>query len=146
MMVNNDPEGRWVNGDMGRIESVLRKEEYDECLRGTLAQQEQDVWIVQRHTWELVRFTHKKGQHSFRNLPANSGNCHIRLAWAVTIHKSQGQTFDRVVVDLESGGFRAAGQIYVALSRCTSLEGLVLKQPLNQDSVYVDPRHKAISC
>ena len=139
MMVNNDPEGRWVNGDMGRIESVLRKEEYDECLRVRLRSRNRVV-EVPRHTWELVRFTHRNGRiisepaGNFRQLP-------IRLAWAVTIHKSQGQTFDRVVVDLESGAF-AAGQIYVALSRCTSLEGLVLKQPLNQDSVYADPRIK----
>jgi hypothetical protein len=63
----------------------------------------------------------------------------MKLAWAVTIHKSQGKTFDRVVVDFERGTF-AHGQAYVALSRCTALEGLVLKQPLTESQVRLDWR------
>jgi hypothetical protein len=61
------------------------------------------------------------------------------LAWAVTIHKSQGKTFDRVVVDLERGTF-AHGQLYVALSRCTSFEGLVLKKPVKKSHIWMDWR------
>ena len=63
----------------------------------------------------------------------------FRLAWAVTIHKSQGKTFDRIVVDLERGAF-ATGQTYVALSRCTSFEGIVLRRPMREE---LDPRRLA---
>ena len=61
------------------------------------------------------------------------------LAWAVTIHKSQGKTFDRVIVDIGRGAF-AHGQIYVALSRCTSFEGMVLKKPINKNNILMDYR------
>ena len=60
----------------------------------------------------------------------------LRLAWAVTIHKSQGLTFDHVIVDLDRGAF-AAGQLYVALSRCTSIEGLILKTKIRQSDIIV---------
>ena len=62
----------------------------------------------------------------------------LRLAWAVTIHKSQGQTFDSVVVDTEGGAF-ASGQLYVALSRCKDRKGLHLRRPLTKRDVIVDP-------
>ena len=137
MMVNNDPEGRWVNGSIGRIESVKRRQG-DEIFLSVRLRDKNQLVEVERFTWELVRFDQKDGRivtepaGSFTQLP-------VRLAWAVTIHKSQGQTFDHIVVDLESGAF-AAGQIYVALSRCTSLEGLLLKQSINKDSIRADPR------
>ena len=62
----------------------------------------------------------------------------LRLAWAITIHKSQGQTYDAAVIDLASGAF-AAGQTYVALSRLTTLDGLYLTRPLKPSDVRVDP-------
>ncbi|HON71987.1 MAG TPA: WYL domain-containing protein, partial [bacterium] len=63
----------------------------------------------------------------------------LKLAWAVTIHKSQGKTFDRVIIDLERGVF-APGQVYVALSRCTSFEGIVLKKPVKKGHILLDKR------
>ena len=137
MMVNNDTEGRWVNGSIGTIESLKQQRGEEDFLLVRLRDKDELV-EVKRHTWELVRFaltggrivTEPAGQ--FTQMP-------FRLAWAVTIHKSQGKTFDHIVVDLERGAF-AAGQTYVALSRCTSFEGIVLRQPIDRRSIRVD-RH-----
>ena len=93
---------------------------------------------IRPHTWDLVRFVLADGRivsepiGYFTQLP-------FRLAWAVTIHKSQGKTFERIVVDLERGAF-APGQTYVALSRCTSFEGIVLRRPIAKGSIRTDWR------
>ena len=136
MMVNNDTEGRWVNGSIGTIESLEQHEGEEDALLVRLRDKDELV-EVGRHTWELVRFALKDARivvepaGRFRQMP-------FRLAWAVTIHKSQGKTFDHVIVDLERGAF-AAGQTYVALSRCTSFEGIVLRRPIGSRSIRVDP-------
>ena len=137
MMVNNDIEGRWVNGSIGTIESVEQSEGEEDSLLVRL-QDKDELVEVSRHTWELVRFALKGARivtepaGRFRQMP-------FRLAWAVTIHKSQGKTFDHIVVDLERGAF-ASGQTYVALSRCTSFEGIVLRRPIDTWSIKVDPQ------
>ena len=88
------------------------------------------------YTWEIYRFFLKDGElaseaiGSFTQYP-------VRLAFAVTIHKSQGKTFAKAVIDVGRGTF-AHGQMYVALSRCTSLEGIVLKQPLRKSHILMD--------
>ena len=93
---------------------------------------------VHRHTWKVIRFSLVNGSivsepvGEFTQLP-------FRLAWAVTIHKSQGKTFDRVVIDLERGAF-AFGQTYVALSRCTCFEGIWLRRPIQRSSIRADGR------
>ena len=137
MMVNNDPEGQWVNGSIGTIESLKQRKGEEDFLLVRL-RDEGELVEVRRHTWELVRFSLKDARivtepaGHFSQMP-------FRLAWAVTIHKSQGKTFDHIVVDLERGAF-AAGQTYVALSRCTSFEGIVLRQRIDRRSIRVDPR------
>ena len=134
MMLNNDAAGRWVNGSIGTIESI---EEDEDCLSVQL-RDGAGLVEVRRHTWDLVRFTLEDGRivsepiGSFTQLP-------FRLAWAVTIHKSQGKTFERIVVDLERGAF-TSGQAYVALSRCTSFEGIVLRRPIARSSIRADWR------
>lgn len=137
MMVNNDLEGRWVNGSIATIESLERREKEESFLLARL-QDRDELVEVRRHAWEVVRFALKDRRivaepaGRFRQMP-------FRLAWAVTIHKSQGKTFDHVVVDLERGAF-ASGQTYVALSRCTSFEGMVLRRPISTRSIKVDPQ------
>ncbi len=136
MMLNNDSVGRWVNGSLGMIESVAAWEEGRRGVRIRL--RGEGAVEVEPHTWEVMRFVVEAGEISsesvgrFTQLP-------FRLAWAVTIHKSQGKTFDNVVIDLERGAF-AAGQTYVALSRCTSFEGIVLRRPVRRSSIRADWR------
>jgi len=140
MLLTNDPSDRWVNGTLGRITGITRGEGgVDEdgpvitvLLRDGRTEQ------VREHTWEITRPSVEGGSlvhqvvGTFTQLP-------MKLAWAITIHKSQGQTLDRVVVDLTGGTF-ANGQLYVALSRCTSLEGLVLKRDVLPRDLKTDQR------
>lgn len=139
MMLNNDSVDRWVNGSLGVIESVAA---WEEGRRGVTIRLRDDrrAVEVEPHTWEVIRFVLQDGSIAsesvgrFTQLP-------FRLAWAVTIHKSQGKTFDNVVIDLERGAF-AAGQTYVALSRCTSFDGIVLRRPVRRSSIRADWRIK----
>ena len=136
MMLNNDAMGRWVNGSLGVIESVAA---WDATRAVTIRLRGWDRPVeVETYTWEVIRFAVQAGEITsepagrFTQLP-------FRLAWAVTIHKSQGKTFDNVVIDLERGAF-ASGQTYVALSRCTSFEGIVLRRPVRRSSIRADWR------
>ena len=134
MLLNNDPAGRWVNGSIGELVEIV---EPSQRVRVRLEEREEPV-DVERFTWSRVRHTLKNGTitteeiGSFRQLP-------FRLAWAVTIHKSQGQTFKNIVIDLGGGAF-VAGQTYVALSRSTSLEGIALRRPIDRRSIFADSR------
>ncbi len=136
MLLNNDPMGRWVNGSIGHIVDIIHAEE--DAVRVRLADG-QDV-DVSPFTWEMYRFVYDKELDrvesesigAFRQYP-------LRLAWAVTIHKSQGKTFPKLVIDVGRGTF-SHGQSYVALSRCTSLEGIVLKRPFLRQHILLDPR------
>ena len=89
-------------------------------------------------TWEIFRFFFNEDTESLETESIGSFTQYpLRLAWAVTIHKAQGKTFTKVIVDLGSGAF-AHGQTYVALSRCTHLEGLILKKPILKRHILLD--------
>ncbi|MDF2492572.1 MAG: recD2 5 [Microbacterium sp.] len=94
---------------------------------------------VEPAVWERFRYAYNPATRSLsRDIVAEFTQFPLRLAWAVTIHKSQGKTYERAVVDMGAGAF-APGQTYVALSRLTSLEGLYLSRPLRPSDVRVDP-------
>ena len=135
MMLNNDSSERWVNGSIGVIEDVtIGGGEAYVLVR--LADSGRRV-RVEPYEWELIRFEAREG--SIVSSPAGTfTQFPFRLAWAVTAHKSQGKTFERMVIDLDR--VFAAGQTYVALSRCTTLQGLVLTRPLTAGSIRCDWR------
>lgn len=134
MMLNNDPQGRWVNGSVGRITDIIRYPDEEAVVVVELADGEEVE--VTPNTWEIFRFFSEDDKlkseviGKFTQYP-------LMLAWAVTIHKSQGKSFDKVIIDIGRGAF-AHGQVYVALSRCTSFEGLVLKKPILKRHIWMD--------
>jgi ATP-dependent DNA helicase PIF1 len=136
MFVRNDLYGRWVNGTIGRINYV---DADTLCVTVTDDGSKKDH-IVEKQEWEVLKYTwDDKSKKVTTEIIGTFTQYPIKLAWAITIHKSQGKTFDKVIVDLGYGAF-ATGQVYVALSRCTTLEGLVLRQPIKVSDIRVDER------
>jgi len=138
MLLTNDPQGLWVNGTIGKIIGLVEDEGGDDRVAVEL--RDGAVVEVGPHLWELFRFQYEAEADKIVSEPVGSFTQYpLKLAWAMTIHKSQGKTFDRVVVDLGRGAF-AHGQVYVALSRCTSFEGLVLRRPVDRRHLRMDWR------
>jgi hypothetical protein len=138
MLLNNDTEGRWINGDLGLLETLPGTDHPEQAMRMRLDRGERVD--VLRHKWEVIRFRYNPERDCIESEVIGSFTQYpLRLAWAVTIHKAQGKTFDEVVVDFGRGTF-APGQAYVALSRCTSMAGLVLRRPLEPRHVLTDAR------
>lgn len=136
MFVRNDRQNdmrRWVNGTISEIYFLS-----DEIIEVKL--KDGEVCKIEKETWENRIYKYNKLEKrivsevigTYRHFP-------IKLAWAITIHKSQGLTFDKVKVDLGTGAF-APGQLYVALSRCTSFEGLTLVRKIKDSDIIIDKR------
>jgi ATP-dependent DNA helicase PIF1 len=136
MMIRNDTHKRYVNGTIGFVEEMGEK-----SIKVRIKGKEEEKTVeVEPFTWDLLKYSYNREKDaietqtigSFTQLP-------IKLAWAMTIHKSQGKTFDKVHIDLGKGAFEF-GQTYVALSRCRTFEGITLRQPLRTNDVFIDER------
>lgn len=139
MMLNNDSDGRWVNGSIGKVVDIRRgRKEADDIIEVQFP--DGRVEEVLPYTWEIFHYRYNEEKNLIESETIGSFTQYpIKLAWAVTIHKSQGKTFDKVIIDLGRGVF-APGQVYVALSRCTSFEGVILKKPIKKGHILLDKR------
>ena len=140
IFLNNDEERKWVNGTLGKIIKI------DKELQTLTIETQSKIGTdivkktheVKRHQWDISKYVMKQGVlereqiGSFKQFP-------VKLAWAITIHKSQGKTFDKVFIDFGRGTF-AHGQAYVALSRCRSFEGMQMKRLLRKSDIKMDER------
>ncbi len=134
MFIRNDKseERRYYNGKIGTVKRID-----DEGICVLLADSDEELWLEQE-TWNNIRYSYNQQEErideeklgSFTQFP-------VRLAWAITIHKSQGLTFTHAIVD--AGESFAPGQVYVALSRCTSLDGLICRSKILPNSISTDP-------
>ena len=133
MFIKNDPDKRFVNGSIGTI-SKLGDEKITVLLDGA----EVEVGVMD---WEIIRYkaSEKEADKIESEVVGTFQQFPLKPAWAVTIHKAQGKTFDKVIIDLGKGAFEH-GQTYVALSRCRTLEGIILRQAIRPQDIRVDDR------
>lgn len=134
MFIRNDISGekKYFNGKLGEI-SALDENEIKVILDGS----EREI-TVKREVWEQKKYFLDTDKNIKEEVLGSFEQFPIKLAWAVTIHKSQGLTFDRVIID--AGKSFTAGQVYVALSRCRTLEGIVLKSKITPEVIFKDNR------
>lgn len=136
MLVNNDRYGRWVNGTIGRVLSIQTRRLGHDLIIVEL--QDGEEVEVEPYTWELFHYKYNEKRKKIETETVGKFKQYpLKLAWAVTIHKSQGKTFERVIIDIGRGAF-APGQVYVALSRCTSFEGIILRRPIEKKHILLD--------
>jgi hypothetical protein len=129
MFLRNDSDQRWVNGSVGTVTKISST---------VFVEVDGEEHEVQPAVWEKYKYSYSAATKQLkRDIVAEFTQFPLRLAWAVTIHKSQGKTYERAIVDLGQRSF-APGQTYVALSRISSLDGLYLSRPLRPSDIIVD--------
>lgn len=132
VFIKNDRDKRWVNGTLGRVESIAADKIEVRLETG-------GIYIVERERWGNIRYEYNKKTRKVVEKELGSFTQYpLKLAWALTVHKSQGLTFDNVIIDIGRGAF-VGGQTYVALSRCRSLEGLTLRSTIAERDIFVNP-------
>ncbi len=140
MFTCNDVHRRWVNGSIGTVVSVKKDRPLAKHPTVRVELTTGDEVRVEPHTWNTYTHVLNQSNGDVETSPIGSyTQFPLMLAWAVTIHKSQGKTFDKVLVDVGYGTF-AHGQLYVALSRCTTLKGITLRKPFRAKDVILDDR------
>jgi hypothetical protein len=133
IFIKNDLEKRWYNGTIGKLIEIDGKDITIELEDGLIVNIEEEKWSNIRYRYDNEQDKIIEDEvGSFIQYP-------IKLAWAITIHKSQGLTFEKVYIDMQGGAF-AAGQTYVALSRCRSLEGMTVKTPVAARDIIINDR------
>ncbi|HUX84694.1 MAG TPA: AAA family ATPase, partial [Chitinophagaceae bacterium] len=132
IFIRNDPRGRWVNGTIGQVCNLDSGQ-----IRVRLS--DQSEFDVDQRDWENIRYTYNRAKNRIEEEVIGTFTQYpLKLAWAITVHKSQGMSFDRVILDFGKGAF-APGQTYVALSRVTSPQGLSLRSPIRPRDIFLDP-------
>lgn len=138
MFIKNDKQTRrYYNGTIGKVTSIengkINVTYYDNFRK------EEQTITVEKETWENIRYSwNEERKKIVEEIIGTFSQFPLRLAWAITVHKSQGLTFEKVIADL--GAAFASGQVYVALSRCTSFNGLVLKTRIDRAAIKTDPQ------
>ncbi|HFB99955.1 MAG TPA: AAA family ATPase [Phaeodactylibacter sp.] len=136
MFVKNDPDRKFVNGTIGKIVELE-----PDAIKVLIEDEngiQKTIKVVQLD-WEILRYNLNEKNEITTEVMGSYKQYPLRLAWAVTIHKSQGKTFDKIIIDMGKGAFES-GQTYVALSRCRTLQGIVLKSPLTPKDIITDDR------
>lgn len=132
IFLKNDKDRRWVNGTIGKIHRISHDSIMVQLESGA-------IYAVEPFTWHNIKYTYDEATKKIKEETLGAfTQFPIKAAWALTVHKSQGLTFNKVVIDLGEGAF-SSGQTYVALSRCTSLDGITLRSPLSPRDIIVNP-------
>lgn len=132
ILLKNDPAKQWVNGTLAKVIELS-----DESIVVDIDGRICEVPVAK---WQKIEYSYNEEEDKIEDeVVGDFAQYPLKLAWAITIHKSQGQTFDKVIIDLGHGAF-THGQLYVALSRCTCLDGIKLKRPVNNNDVIFDRR------